>query len=123
VAQLGSKALDDNLADDDPDLLNFDAADFEINCRTNSRLQRCWPNLEKLNCPVWYFGWFSFHTPDADSSFLVLGHDDVEGGLWVSLRLAPSFFCHWSSFRLFGLIILGGRSSAMMASLPLVDSA
>jgi hypothetical protein len=32
-------------------------------------------------------------------------------------------FCHWPSFGLFGLIILSGRSSPMMTSLPLVDSA
>jgi hypothetical protein len=30
VARPGSKALDDNLADDDPNLLNFSAAESEI---------------------------------------------------------------------------------------------
>jgi hypothetical protein len=30
VARPGSKAPDDNLIDDDPDLLNFDVAEFEI---------------------------------------------------------------------------------------------
>jgi hypothetical protein len=30
VARPGSKALDDNLIDDDPNLLNFDMAEFEI---------------------------------------------------------------------------------------------
>jgi hypothetical protein len=37
--------------------------------------------------------------------------------------LLPSFCCQWSSFGLFGLIILGGRSSPMTTSLPLVDLA
>ncbi len=54
---------------------------------------------------------------DADLAFLVLGHEDVEGGIWAS------FFCHWPSFGLFGLIILGGCSSPTMTSLPLVDLA
>jgi hypothetical protein len=36
-----SKAVDDNLADNDPDLLNFTAVEFEIICRMSSRLQRC----------------------------------------------------------------------------------
>jgi hypothetical protein len=36
VARSGSKAPNDNLADDDPDLLNFDAVDSEIVCRTSS---------------------------------------------------------------------------------------
>jgi hypothetical protein len=30
-----------------------------------------------------------FMTPDAGLAFLVLGHEDVEGGLWASLGLAP----------------------------------
>jgi hypothetical protein len=38
VARLGSKALDDNLADDDPDILNFIVAESEIVCRMSSRL-------------------------------------------------------------------------------------
>jgi hypothetical protein len=44
-------------------------AESEIVCWTNSRLQRYWPN--------------------ADPTFLVLGHEDVEGGLWAPLQLAP----------------------------------
>jgi hypothetical protein len=36
VARPGSKAPDDNFTDSDPDLLNFDAAEFEIICRTSS---------------------------------------------------------------------------------------
>jgi hypothetical protein len=32
VVRLGSKALDDNLADDDLDLLNFSAVESEIVC-------------------------------------------------------------------------------------------
>jgi hypothetical protein len=39
VARPGSKASNDNLADDDPNLLNFDMAESEIVCRTCSRLQ------------------------------------------------------------------------------------
>jgi hypothetical protein len=38
VARPGSKAPDDNLADDDPDILNFTAMKSEIICWTNSRL-------------------------------------------------------------------------------------
>jgi hypothetical protein len=38
VARSGSKASDDNLADDDLDLLNFNAAQSEIVCRMSSRL-------------------------------------------------------------------------------------
>jgi hypothetical protein len=60
---------------------------------------------------------------DAGPAFFVLRHKDVEGGLWEALWLAPSFFCHWPSFRLFALIILGGRYSPMMTSSPLVVSA
>jgi hypothetical protein len=42
VVRQGSEALDDNLVDEDPDLLKFDAAESKIVCRTNSRLQWCW---------------------------------------------------------------------------------
>jgi hypothetical protein len=38
VARPGSKTLDDNLTDDDSDLLNFATMEFEIVCRTSSRL-------------------------------------------------------------------------------------
>jgi hypothetical protein len=37
----GSKASDDNLGDDDPDLLSFGATECEIICRISSRLQKC----------------------------------------------------------------------------------
>jgi hypothetical protein len=37
-ARSGSKVLDDSLADDDPDLLNFDAAESEIVCLMSSWL-------------------------------------------------------------------------------------
>jgi hypothetical protein len=37
-AQLGSKALDDSLTDDDLDFLNFDTVESEIVCRMSSRL-------------------------------------------------------------------------------------
>jgi hypothetical protein len=64
-----------------------------------------------------------FTTPNVCRAFLVFGHEDVEDGLGALLRLAPSFFCHWSPFRLFGLIILGGHSSPTTTSLSLADSA
>jgi hypothetical protein len=38
VARPGSKTLDDNLADDDSDLLNFATMEFEIVWRMSSRL-------------------------------------------------------------------------------------
>jgi hypothetical protein len=38
VARLRSKASDGNLADNDPSLLNFITAEFEIICQMNSRL-------------------------------------------------------------------------------------
>jgi hypothetical protein len=38
VAQLRSKVLDDSLADDNPDLLNFCMAESEIVCRMSSQL-------------------------------------------------------------------------------------
>jgi hypothetical protein len=38
VAQLGSKAPDDNLVDDDPDLLKFDVVESETICWMNSWL-------------------------------------------------------------------------------------
>jgi hypothetical protein len=89
VARLGSKAPDDNLADDDPDLLNFDMAESEIACRTSSRLQRCWLDSGKLDCLVWYLDGPVFTPPDASPAFLVLGHEDVKGGLWAALQLPP----------------------------------
>jgi hypothetical protein len=36
VARPGSKMSKDNLADDDPVLLNFDAVEFKIVCRKSS---------------------------------------------------------------------------------------
>jgi hypothetical protein len=75
VARPRSKALDNNLVDDDLDLLSFKVAESEIICRMSSRLQRCCPNSGKLDYPVW------------DS-----GHEDVEGGLGASLWLA----CTWT---------------------------
>jgi hypothetical protein len=38
VARLGSKAPNDNIGDDDPDLLNFAIVEVEIICRMSSRL-------------------------------------------------------------------------------------
>jgi hypothetical protein len=37
VARLRSKALDDNLTDDDPSLLNFTVVESKIVCRTSSQ--------------------------------------------------------------------------------------
>jgi hypothetical protein len=63
VARPGSKASDDNLVDDDPDLLNFDAVGSKIICRMSFWLQRCWLDSGKLDCPVWDFGWSDFCDP------------------------------------------------------------
>jgi hypothetical protein len=63
VAQLGSNAPNNNLADDDPNLLNFVMAESEIICETSSQLHRCWPDSRKPDCPVWYYGWSSFLDP------------------------------------------------------------
>jgi hypothetical protein len=63
VARPESKAPDDNLVDEDLDHLNFDVAESEIACRTNSRLQRCWPDSKKLNYPIWHSRWSNFRDP------------------------------------------------------------
>jgi hypothetical protein len=42
VTQLGSKSLDGNPTNDDPDLLNFTVVEFWIASRMSSRLQMCW---------------------------------------------------------------------------------
>jgi hypothetical protein len=55
----------------------------------SSELQMCWPDLGKLDCPVWDSGWSGFHAPNTGPAFLVLGQEDVEGGLWVTLWHAP----------------------------------
>jgi hypothetical protein len=52
VARPESKAPDDDLDDNDPDLLNFAVAEFEIVCQTSFRLQSYWPDLGKPDCPV-----------------------------------------------------------------------
>jgi hypothetical protein len=44
-----------------------------------------------------------FVTPDADPAFLVLGHEDVECGLWASLRFAPLILLPLVIFRTFWL--------------------
>jgi hypothetical protein len=49
VARPQSKASNDNLTDDDPDLLNFNMAKSKIICRMSSWLQKCWPDLGKLD--------------------------------------------------------------------------
>jgi hypothetical protein len=63
VARSESKASNDNLVDDDPDLLKFDVAESEIVCWMNSWLQRCWPVPGKPDYLIWYFEWFGFHDP------------------------------------------------------------
>jgi hypothetical protein len=48
-------------------------------------------SLTQGNWTVW-FGipdGLVFVLPDAGPTFLVLGHEDVEGGLWPLVRLAP----------------------------------
>jgi hypothetical protein len=47
--------------------------------------------LSQGNCTV-QFGILDgpiFAPLDASPTFLVLGHEDIEGGLWTSLQLAP----------------------------------
>jgi hypothetical protein len=63
VAQLGSKALDGTLANDDPDLLTFSVAESKIICRMSSRLQSCWPDSGKPDCPIQDSGWSDFQAP------------------------------------------------------------
>jgi hypothetical protein len=38
-------------------------------------------------------------TPDAGSAFLVLSNENVEGGLWALLRLAPLILLQLATFR------------------------
>jgi hypothetical protein len=52
VARPESKVSDGNLGDDDPDLLNFAAVGSKIACQMSSRLQRCWLDSGKPDCPV-----------------------------------------------------------------------
>jgi hypothetical protein len=42
-------------------------------------------------------------TPDVGPALLVLDHEDVEGGLWVSLQLAPFIFVPLAVLRTFWL--------------------
>jgi hypothetical protein len=63
VARPRSKASDDTFADDDPDLLTIGAVVSEIVCRMSSRLQSCWPDSGKLDCPIWVSRWSSFCDP------------------------------------------------------------
>jgi hypothetical protein len=63
VARPKSEAPDDNLGGDAPDLLNAAVVVSGIACRMSSRLQMCWPNSGKPDCPIWDSGWSSFHTP------------------------------------------------------------
>jgi hypothetical protein len=60
--------------------------------------------------------------PDVGHVFLVVGHEDVEGGLWALLWLAPLILLSLANLRTFHLIIIGGRSSPMTTSLPFIDS-
>jgi hypothetical protein len=73
AARPKGKVPNDNLDDDDPDLLSFSAGLTQENWTVQFAIP---------DSPV-------FMTPDANSVFLVLGHEDVEGGLWASLWLAP----------------------------------
>jgi hypothetical protein len=103
LAQQGSKAPDDNLGDDDPELLNFTVVESEIICQMGSRLHRYWPDSGKPDYPVWYSKWFGFHAPIVGPAFLVFGHEDVEGGPWVTLWLAPLIILPFSILRTFWL--------------------
>jgi hypothetical protein len=88
VVQPGSKASNDNLTDDDPDLPNFDAMESKIVCRMSSGCRSA--GLTQGNWIV-QFGILDgpvFSTPDVGPAFLVLGHKDVEGGLLAPLWLA-----------------------------------
>jgi hypothetical protein len=40
-------------------------------------------------------------TPYAGPAFLVVGHEDIEGGLWVFLRLAPLILLPLAIFQAF----------------------
>jgi hypothetical protein len=42
-------------------------------------------------------------TPDASLAFLVLEHEDVEGGLWASLWLTPLILLPLATFQTFRL--------------------
>jgi hypothetical protein len=75
VTRPGSKAPDDNLADDDPDLLNHAMVESGIASWMSSLLQRYWPDSGKPEGPIF-----------------ALGYEDVEGGLWVLLWLVPLIF-------------------------------
>jgi hypothetical protein len=63
VTQPKSEVLDDNLGGDAPNLLNAAVVGSKIACRTSSRLQMCWSDSRKLDCPVWDSGWSDFHAP------------------------------------------------------------
>jgi hypothetical protein len=60
---------------------------------------------------------------DAGPTFLVLGHEDVEGGLRASLQLAPLILLSLAILRTFQLDHPHDHSSPMMTSMPLVDLA
>jgi hypothetical protein len=64
-----------------------------------------------------------FALPDADPAFFVLGQEDVKDSLWSLQWLAPLIIFQLAILQTFGLIIFSGRSSPMMISLPLVNSA
>jgi hypothetical protein len=63
VARPESMAPNDNLANDDSGLPNSTTAESEIVCRMSSWLYMYWPDPGKLDYPVWYYGWSSFHDP------------------------------------------------------------
>jgi hypothetical protein len=88
VSRPESEAPDDNLGGDAPDLLNAAVVGSEIAGRTSSWLQMCWPNSEKPDCSRILDGPI-VAPPDANPTFLVLHQEDVEGGLWATLWLAP----------------------------------
>jgi hypothetical protein len=69
----------------------------------SSQLQRCWPNLGKLDYLLWDSGWSSFCAPNAGLASFVLGHEDVEGGLRALLWLAVLVLLPLAILHTFGL--------------------
>jgi hypothetical protein len=106
VARPESKAPDDNLVDDDPDLLNFTVAEIEIICQMSPGC-RC-VGLTQGNWTI-MFGipdGLVFTSLDVGPTFLVFRHENVEGGLWALLWLAFLILLSLATFRTFWLVHL-----------------
>jgi hypothetical protein len=59
-------------------------------------LQRYWHDPGKPDGPI-------FTLPDTGPTFLILSHEDVKGGLWSLLWLAPLVLVPLAILRTFGL--------------------